>query len=326
MAPLRSLGNIRSAFDDFYARTGKDAVTPPPLVTKATGGDVVFADGGYTYHVYTTTGASTFVVNNGPITAQYLVVGGGGATGQTGGGGGGGGGAGGLLNSTVPLANNPYPVVVGAGGSFIDASDVSSGLDSKFNTAVAAGGGRGGHYNPTLASYRGADSGGSGGGAEAKDRSTGNGAGNVYAPNSPLHPAPAPGQGNAGGNSPSPNNPGNNTGGGGGGGAGGAGGDVTAPTPKAGDGGNGLAVPWVPSSYGTPGPDASLRYFAGGGGGGGQDLAGGSGGYGGGGDGNGSGSGSGSPGTANTGGGAGAPSTGNGANGGSGIVIVRYTS
>ena len=26
MAPLRSLGNINSAFDDFYARTGKDAV------------------------------------------------------------------------------------------------------------------------------------------------------------------------------------------------------------------------------------------------------------------------------------------------------------
>ena len=32
MAPLRSLGNIRSAFDDFYARTGKDAAGPfvPP--------------------------------------------------------------------------------------------------------------------------------------------------------------------------------------------------------------------------------------------------------------------------------------------------------
>ena len=28
MAPLRSLGNIRSAFDDFYARTGKDAGSP----------------------------------------------------------------------------------------------------------------------------------------------------------------------------------------------------------------------------------------------------------------------------------------------------------
>ena len=25
MAPLRSLGNINSAFDDFYARTGTDA-------------------------------------------------------------------------------------------------------------------------------------------------------------------------------------------------------------------------------------------------------------------------------------------------------------
>ena len=28
MAPLRSLGNTLSAFDDFYARTGKDAVNP----------------------------------------------------------------------------------------------------------------------------------------------------------------------------------------------------------------------------------------------------------------------------------------------------------
>tara|TARA_Y100000004_G_scaffold1669_1_gene2132 strand:- start:612 stop:1586 length:975 start_codon:yes stop_codon:yes gene_type:complete len=322
MAPLRSLGNINSAFDDFYARTGKDAVGVAPLA-KATGGDVVFAESGYVYHVYTTTGASTFVVTDGPITAQYLVVGGGGSAGSPGGGGGGGGGAGGLLNSTVPLANNPYPVVVGAGGSFIDASDVSSGLDSKFNTAVAAGGGRGGHYNPILASYRGAHSGASGGGAEAKDRDTGAGAGNVYSPASPLHPAPAPGQGNAGGSSPTPNNPGNNTGGGGGGGAGGAGGDVSAPTPKAGDGGNGLAVPWIPPAYGTPGPDASLRYFAGGGGGGGQALDGGNGGYGGGGDGgtqylpaN--------DGTANTGGGAGAGKPGTGANGGSGIVIVRY--
>ena len=324
MSPIRSLGNRIASFRNKFGNTGLNAVNPAPLVTKATGGDITFIEGGYTYHVYTTTGASTFVVDKGPITAQYLVVGGGGATGQTGGGGGGGGGAGGLLNSTVPLANNPYPVVVGAGGAYTSATNITSGLDSKFNTAVAAGGGRGGHYNPS-SGYVGADAGGSGGGAEAKDRDTGNGAGNVYAPNSPLHPAPAPGQGNAGGSSPSPNNPGNDTGGGGGGGAGGAGGDVSAPTPKAGDGGNGLAVPWVPSSYGTPGPDGSLRYFAGGGGGGGQNLAGGSGGYGGGGDGNGSGSGSGSPGTANTGGGAGAPSSGNGANGGSGIVIVRYT-
>ena len=39
MAPLRSLGNIFSAFDDFYARTGKDAVTPAPIPdVTATGG------------------------------------------------------------------------------------------------------------------------------------------------------------------------------------------------------------------------------------------------------------------------------------------------
>ena len=32
MAPLRSLGNINSAFNDFYAITGKDAAGPfvPP--------------------------------------------------------------------------------------------------------------------------------------------------------------------------------------------------------------------------------------------------------------------------------------------------------
>ena len=40
MAPLRSLGNIRSAFDDFYARTGKDAVGPnaAPVPFSASGG------------------------------------------------------------------------------------------------------------------------------------------------------------------------------------------------------------------------------------------------------------------------------------------------
>ena len=31
MAPLRSLGNIASIFDDFYARTGTDALDPAPV-------------------------------------------------------------------------------------------------------------------------------------------------------------------------------------------------------------------------------------------------------------------------------------------------------
>ena len=66
--------------------------------------------------------------------------------------------------------------------------------------------------------------------------------------------------------------PGNDTGGGGGGGAGGAGGGPQQSPPKrAGLGGIGAAIPWVPPSYGTPGPDGSARYFAGGGGAGGQN-------------------------------------------------------
>lgn len=69
----------------------------------ATGGDSEFQDGGYNYHVFTTTGPAPFVINSGPIDVQYLVVGGGGGTGASGGGGSGGGGGGGLLNSTVTL-------------------------------------------------------------------------------------------------------------------------------------------------------------------------------------------------------------------------------
>ena len=57
MAPLRSVGNNRSAFDDFYARTGKDAVSPftlPPI--SATGG-TKSTSGDYTYHAFTSSGS-----------------------------------------------------------------------------------------------------------------------------------------------------------------------------------------------------------------------------------------------------------------------------
>ena len=43
MSPLRSLGNIISIFDDFYARTGKDAAlpfTPTPPTVYATDRDI----------------------------------------------------------------------------------------------------------------------------------------------------------------------------------------------------------------------------------------------------------------------------------------------
>ena len=46
MAPLRSLGNIFSAFDDFYARTGTDAAASAGSAISATGGDTTFTSSG----------------------------------------------------------------------------------------------------------------------------------------------------------------------------------------------------------------------------------------------------------------------------------------
>ena len=97
MAPLRSLGNIRSAFDDFYARTGKDAVTPAPSPTglTATGGTISdYTDSGSTYRAHIFTSSGTFVVSDlGSISSnvEYLVVAGGGGGGSSAGGGGAGG-------------------------------------------------------------------------------------------------------------------------------------------------------------------------------------------------------------------------------------------
>lgn len=322
---VRSLGNALASFGYKFGTTGFEAaraVASGPI--SATGGDTTFTAGGYKYHAFTSTGPATFTITAGKGDVQYLIVGGGGATGQSGGGGAGGGGAGGLLNSTVPdVQPGPYPVVVGEGGTFSNPS-TTPGQDSKYNTFIAAGGGRGGLYSPggpEGSGYKDAHKGGSGGGAVASN-SGALGAGNQYGPISPLEPASAPGQGNDGG--PGLPSPGNNTGGGGGGGAGGAGGGPNVPGGIAGAGGVGVAVPWVPPSYGTPGP-SSGRWFAGGGGGGGQDLNGAPGGAGGGGAGKTRPPGaSGDAGTTNTGGGAGGPGNAPGANGGPGIVILRY--
>ena len=43
MAPLRSIGNKDSAFDDFYASTGTDASS---AILKASGGDFEFVENG----------------------------------------------------------------------------------------------------------------------------------------------------------------------------------------------------------------------------------------------------------------------------------------
>ena len=330
MAPLKSslartvgklLGVQKDADLSLRGVTQSNRFLFPSSIT-ATGGDSVFTDGGYKYHVFTTTGSASFVISSGYDQVQYLIVGGGGGTGSSGGGGSGGGGAGGLLNSTTTeLLPGSYPVVVGAGGAGSPDASVSPGLDSKFDTFVAAGGGHGRYYDPGFG-YRPAEPGGSGGGAGSGENLPLAGDGEQYGPLSPLFPAPAPGQGYPGG--PGFPSPLNDTGGGGGGGAGGAGGGPVIGPNVAGAGGIGVAVPWVPASYGTPGPTPG-RWFAGGGGAGGQNLAGGTGGAGGGGNGTSVPPGaSGTPGTTNTGGGAGGPGNATGTNGGPGIVILRY--
>lgn len=252
----------------------------------ATGGTVTEADG---YRIHTFTTSDDFVVTEGGD-FEYLVVAGGG-----GGGGprenygrGGGGGAGGLLNDTINLSPDTYPIVIGAGGNGGgEASNGGKGSDSTAFGLTAEGGGGGGRRTTrSMATAGGSGGSGGGGGGGSAGGGTG-GAGTA-------------GQGYAGGNNGLAD-----ARAGGGGGAGGVGedGGVDGST-SGGDGGDGLQI----NITGTP------TYYAGGGGGG----QGGSGGLGGGANANASA-------TANTGGGGGgANASGAAGNGGSGIVIVRY--
>ena len=319
MAPLRSLGNINSAFDDFYARTGNDvSPLPPPDPISASGG---FVDGaepgnGYTYHVFTTSGALTVSSGNGNV--EILLVAGGGGGGGTSSSGGGG--AGGLRNITgIPVTPGPYSITVGDGGT---CPGPSAGRGQQGGPSTAFGytsiGGGGGGNSP---GYVNGGDGGSGGGGDGGG--TG-GAGNT--------PPSSPSQGNPGGDA------GSNGGGGGGGHAqAGSNGIDTDPTATGGPGGDGSPFPAYASPLFPTMPSSwknavgSSGYYAGGGGGGSQNLPGNpapSGGQGGGGKGD-TGPGNGSAGVDNTGGGGGGAGRGvgfdsNGFDGGNGIVIVRY--
>jgi len=272
----------------------------------ATGGNDVFYENGYTYHVFT--GPGSLVVSQSPASGawvDYVVVagGGGGGAGAVGAANGGGGGAGGFrTGEALQITGGTYPITIGGGG----AAD-AQGNPSIFSTITSTGGGYGGGSTANIGG-----SGGSGGGGRTV-------AGGPYAGGSGNTPLVSPPQGNNGGSSniSSPYQAG------GGGGAGEAGN-----TDGLGTGGDGSPITWVPASYGTPGTNPG-RYFAGGGSGGedNTNIAGGEGG---------GGSGSrgawpanpGSTGTTNTGGGGGGgasqPPAIAGLSGGSGIIIVRY--
>jgi len=235
------------------------------------------------------------------VLVDYLVVAGGGAGTGRGNRGGGGGGAGGLRSTVTAtggggtletaltlLTGTGFTVTVGAGGTG-SPTVLTGGSDSIFSTITSKGGGRGGYSND-------APSGGSGGGGDGSGTNLSGGAGTAN-------------QGFAGGTG----GVSGSFAGGGGGGAGAVGANNSGTT--GGSGGAGVATSITGSSV----------TYAGGGGGGATGVAG-TGGSGGG--GNGSTTTNGTAGTANTGGGGG----GSGAstdflnsNGGSGVVILRYS-
>ena len=233
---------------------------------------------------------------------DYLVVAGGAGAGgiQVGSGISGGGGAGGYLTNTATVnIGTAYTVTIGAGGSGGAATGQVgfSGSTSSFNSTAPVGGGGGSPGRDTnIAGVSGGSGGGGGGGGGGSGTTAGSG---------------TSGQGNAGGagfTSP-------NYGSGGGGGAS----AVGAAGTSAGGGNGGAGLNW--QSLGT--------FYAGGGGGASYNAGGTQGTGGAGGGGNGSNTGAGNNATVNTGGGGGGTGKDNtgavGGNGGSGIVIIRYS-
>lgn len=288
-----------------YDTAGRDALT-------SVAGDMIYNSTDSKVQVYS---GSAWEDAGGVATASvsYLVIGGGGAgagsqnqeQGQ------GAGGAGGYLNSystetsggnqstlepTTVLVDGSttYQVTVGAGGANVSAQVGNSGNPSQFHSAIARGGGRGGHYPSFLGLM-----GGSGGGSARY--TTSNTSQQVRYASQQVTGLGQ--QGFQGGN-------GHSSGyGGGGGGASAVG--ANASSSSGGNGGDGLSS----SITGT----ATTRA---GGGGGGRGGAGGSGG-------GGAGSTGGAGGTVNTGsGGGGSGAVTNtpkiGGAGGSGVVILRW--
>jgi hypothetical protein len=276
--------------------------------SKATGGTVT-TSGGYTIHTFYSSGIFTPAAN---LTADYLVVAGGGGGGGIyyGGGGGAGGlrstvtatGGGGTLETALSLTSGTgYSVIVGAGGNGGTSSgDGSKGTNSSFSSIISTGGGLGRTEGGGLAGVGGSGAGG------CPSATVGYRAGGAGTTN----------QGYAGGSAAGD---GATFGGGGGGGAGGVGGNNAATV--GGNGGIGVATTISGTSTYYAGGAGGQSYFgpvgAGGKGGGGQGAKGSAGVQA-------------TEGAANTGGGGGggshtAGSNTNGRAGGSGIVIIRYT-
>ena len=270
MAPLRSLGNIRSIFNDFYARTGKDAVTPYSVPEiKATGG-TRSNYGANTIHQLKASGSFVFP-DQFNKDVFYVVVGGGGGGGADISGGGG---AGAWRQGTIPVTGPvTIPVNIGAGGAGGDypSDPGSAGGPTTFavpgSPIVSPGGGYG---------RRGGDggAGGSGGAAGIPPGSGGNGTGDPY-PGDNTASSPSNGWGHNGADAPA------DGAGSGGGGAGSPG--VASSNPRiTGKGGDGIQLrpefhnSSHPDTIGAAGFAAGTPgnfFLAGGGGGGAYPVA-----------------------------------------------------
>lgn len=297
------------------ASAASNSVTPTPPKPVVTGGTLT-SDATYYYRTFTTNG--TLSISTASLVADYLVLSGGAAGGYSYvsyskgftyrgvGGGGGSGGVSYLTSQTLTVGSRA--ITIGAGGAGSTNVSLTNGSASSFNGYSPAGGGGGGVAG---IGYNGGS--GGGGGAYWNNNSTaGSGAAGT-----------ATGGGNNGGNGRG--DVGTQTAAGGGGGGLGAVGQAAYQTTdgggfpynRAGNGGNGTAY------FGTT--------YGGGGGGGGWQYASnipGSGGTGGGGNGAAGTTTNPTAGAANLGAGGGGAGTNNarvGGNGGSGIVVIRYT-
>ena len=221
---IKSTNRVESYYN-YFAESGKDAVTPKPGPFEATGGFLNdYESGGQWYRSHIFLNPGTFEVPSEvqPGTCDYLVIGGGGGGGNCNGGGGGAGTV--LYGEGFAATAGDHLVQVGQGGcgankgqEGVPTSQIYDGGPSKFTpTYEAPGGSGGGNGNNPGAWNAGRPGGSAGGGGTNPDG----------APNAPgtapgTYPGSGPKVGTWGGNGGSGSPPVGN--GGGGGGAGGNG-------------------------------------------------------------------------------------------------------
>lgn len=340
-----AIGGSLSKDDHWYIQegfgfSGQSGTAPVPAWNSSVTGGTLITTPTHQFHQFTASGS--LVVTNIPLAPggasgfDIIVIGGGGgaATDQYADNrGAGGGGAGGFRQHTdQTLANGTYPITIGGGGAGsaptgsappdkrgTNGSTTHFGPGSSLPLPIGGGGGGGGHDTSGTATGASVPEGSAGGGANG----TAGGTGGTYGNN-----------GGQGGTFPWGS-------GGGGGGAGGAGSNGPSPN-QGGAGGAGISPPILPVDHGL----GVGGYFAGGGGGKGSagPTTGGAGGSGGGGTGCGTPT-AGEPASTSTscssptkdgsfGSGGGGTRSGptspnkpdyRGGNGGSGVVIVRYS-